>query len=244
MKIFVTGMGWLTAAGMGRGNDSFAAPPGLVRVPTGRELFHSPDARFGRMDKFSKTGVAAVSMALQDAGSAMGLEGLEAGIIASTRFGCIETDADFFRTVIAGAGKWASPQLFTYTLPSCFLGEAALRFGLTGPSYIVYSDACFSLDGVRAALQEMEDSGIGIMAAGACDPPLSEKLERKFDDQSQSPAGAAFIVLESAPGPEARKCSMIEEKSGNIFVNNIRVESLEKLIDLVQKTGQQNPAQQ
>ena len=53
-------------------------------------------------------------------------------ILAETYSGCLETDCDYFTTVIPEQGALASPQLFAYTLSNTFLGEAALRFGLTG----------------------------------------------------------------------------------------------------------------
>lgn len=230
MKAYITGIGWLTATGLGRGDDPFTAPYLEVPVPSGSELFQSPDSRFGRMDRFSKTGVGAIAMALRDAGIAGNSKVLEAGLTASTRFGCIETDMEFFKTVLSEEGNWPSPHLFAYTLPSCFLGEAALRFGLTGPSYIVHSNNSFSLAGVEAAFREMEDSGIQLMVAGACDPALPPELEHQFEDYCRCFAGVAFVVLNSAPGPGTKRYAVIEEKSGEILVNNERVESLEKLI--------------
>ena len=35
------------------------------------------------------------------------------------------------------SGRLSSPNLFAYTLPNSFAGEAALRFGLTGPTLVV-----------------------------------------------------------------------------------------------------------
>ncbi|MFN2266751.1 MAG: beta-ketoacyl synthase N-terminal-like domain-containing protein, partial [Desulfonatronovibrio sp.] len=102
MKAFITGMGWITASGFGRGMKPFSAPEGDVKVPSRKEVFKDRDDRFGRMDPFSKVGLAAIAMALEDAGIAGDPEqNRTAGITASTQRGCIGTDVDFFHTVLA-----------------------------------------------------------------------------------------------------------------------------------------------
>lgn len=233
MNAFITGMGWLTAAGVGRGRGMgpFSVPEGNVMVPSRKDVFRNRDERFGRMDPFSKVGLAAIAMALKDAGM-YGVQGKDriAGITASTQRGCLGTDVDFFRTVLADDGQWPSPHLFTYTLASCFLGEAALRFGLTGPSYILHDERTFSLAGVRAALLELTDKDAHLMIAGACDLPLPRELFSDLDEYCPGPAGAAFIVVDSNPGPESEVYVPIHEKSGSIFVNETQVGSLDELI--------------
>lgn len=234
MNAFITGIGWLTAAGSGRGRGMgrfFSAPEGNVMVPSRKDVFRNRDERFGRMDPFSKVGLAAIAMALEDAGIAGDpWRNRTVGITASTQRGCLGTDVNFFQTVLADDGQWPSPHLFTYTLASCFLGEAALRFGLTGPSYILYEEKTFSLAGVRAALLELTDKDAHVMIAGACDLPLPRELLSDLDEYCPGPAGAAFIVVESTPGPESEVYAPIHEKSGAIFVNEAQVRSLDELI--------------
>ncbi len=48
---------------------------------------------------------------------------------------------EYFEQVIANGGNLASPNLFALTLPNIFLGEAAIRFGLTGPGFAVNCSA-------------------------------------------------------------------------------------------------------
>ncbi len=237
MKACITGMGWLTATGMGKGAESFSAPEGEIMVPSRKDVFKHRDDRFGRMDHFSKVGLAAIVLALEDAGLA-GSFGPKrtTGITASTQRGCLCTDVAFLQTVLADDGRWPSPHLFTYTLPSCFLGEASLRFGLTGPSYILHEESTFSLAGVRAALLELADKDADIMIAGACDLPLPPGLSSELDKHCPGPAGAAFIVLESSPGPQAVVYSTVEEKAGVILANQEPVASLEELIVRSQKS--------
>ncbi len=238
MQFGITGLGWLTATGRGRGTESFSAPEGDIMIPARKDVFKDRDERFGRMDPFSKVGLAAIALAVDDAGLA-GYSGQDriTGITASTQRGCLCTDIDFFHTVLADDGKWPSPHLFTYTLPSCVLGEAALRFGLTGPSYILHEQETFSLAGIRSALWELTARDAQIMIAGACDLPLPLDSFPALEKYCPGSPGAAFIVLESSPEPEARVYATIQEKSDLIFVDGEQVDSLLELIVTAQRSG-------
>ncbi len=138
MKVFVTGIGWVGAAGMGtgRGAAPFALPPGKLPLISRQEVFPDPYSRFGRLDAFSRLALAGVALALRDAGLEKWTEPRTVSIAASTTYGCTCTDLDYLATLDEAPGL-ASPQLFAYTLPNTFLGEAAIRFGLTGPTLIV-----------------------------------------------------------------------------------------------------------
>src|SRR5210317_307289 len=136
---FITGIGWISAhnKGSGRKNDAFKMAQGRLPALARNTVFKTAYPRFSRMDAFSKLGVSAAGLALQDAGLNEWRSKREVGIVVATFYGCLQTDLDYFETVLPADGAFASPALFSYTLPNCFLGEAAARFGLTGPGYVV-----------------------------------------------------------------------------------------------------------
>ncbi len=70
VRVFVTGIGWAGAAGMGtgRGATAFALPAGELPPISRRDVFPEPDSRFGRLDAFSRLALAGVALALRDAG--------------------------------------------------------------------------------------------------------------------------------------------------------------------------------
>ncbi|MDX2440765.1 MAG: hypothetical protein QNK40_09460 [Desulfobacterales bacterium] len=82
----VTGIGWITAAGMecGRKADSFSMPTGNLPKITGTVVFGKPYKHFGRMDEYSRLGLAAIAFALKDAGLEKWKKKRDIGIIAST----------------------------------------------------------------------------------------------------------------------------------------------------------------
>ena len=195
MKIFVTGIGWAGAAGMGtgRGATPFALPSGELPPITRQEVFPEPDSRFGRLDAFSRLALAGVALALRDAGIEKWEQPRAVGIAASTTYGCTGTDLDYLATLGEAPGL-ASPQLFAYTLPNVFLGEAAIRFGLTGPTLIVSDEEGTGAAALETALDYISGGGDTALA-GICDLARPAQLP----ERPAPPPGALFFVLERRP---------------------------------------------
>lgn len=197
----LTGIGWVTAASHGWGGQggAFALGPGEPPVLSRAELFAQPDRRFGRMDPFSRLGLAGITFALRDAGLEEWREKRPIGLIAATAYGCLATDRDYFATVIPDGGALASPQLFAYTLSNTFLGEAALRFGLTGEALVVSEPPPGGLVPLGLALENLAWNGARAMVAGLCDLAPPEGIPTG----PGLPPGAVFIVLERDRRAEA-----------------------------------------
>lgn len=196
MKAWINGIGWLTAAGMGQGRAATAHPfcPGSLEIPTRKQVFEKPDMRFGRLDEFSRIGLAALAFCLRDAGEETWEQKRPIGIVAASRYGCLATDLAYLQTMLPDNGKLASPNLFAYTLPNCFLGEAALRFGLTGNTLVLNQADPTGLAPLRYALEELlwsEQQGIlaGVNELAAA-PDLADK---------QDCPGSLFLLLAKAP---------------------------------------------
>src|SRR5512133_717981 len=137
----ITGVGWVLAESMGSGrqHQALQSKNGELPAITSRMVFGEVSPRFGRLDAYSKLGLAAIAFALKDARQDGLDEKRPAGVIVSSIYGCLATDMEYFEQVIANGGNLASPNLFALTLPNIFLGEAAIRFGLTGPGFAVNS---------------------------------------------------------------------------------------------------------
>ncbi len=171
MKACLKGIGWVTPAGFGQGRlgGSFPLQSGQLPIPTRKDLFAEIDKRFGRLDDFSRVGLGALTFCLRDAGVEAWSEKRPIGIIAASRAGCMATDLAYLETLQSEQGKLASPNLFAYTLPNCFLGEAALRHGLTGNCLVLsHHDPDLSRT-LSYALEELAWSGQDGVLVGFCD---------------------------------------------------------------------------
>jgi len=231
---FVTGVGWISAQSMGEGrkNTPFQMDsgelPSISRPPCFEQgVFKSVYPRFSRMDEFSRLGVSAAGLALQDAGLNGRISKQGMGIVVTTVYGCLHTDLDYFETVTPENGAFASPALFSYTLPNCFLGEAASRFGLTGPGYVVSQQGNSDLSSLRAVLEDMDCEDLESALAGICDlgcPP-------DFPVDINITPGAAFVVVEKNPDVALKPYGSLRlNQAQEVFFNGKKILSFRELI--------------
>ncbi len=194
MRAWINGIGWVTPAGLGRGRQAHGQQPlitGELQIPTRKQVFAEIDRRFGRLDDFSRIGLAAATFCLRDAGAEDWQEKRPIGIVATSRYGCLQTDLDYLQTMLPQQGLMASPNLFAYTLPNSFLGDIALRFGLTGNGMIVNRRDPSRLTALKLGLEELAWSAQSGVLAGIID--LNPPPELVTPDELP---GSLFLLLE------------------------------------------------
>jgi 3-oxoacyl-[acyl-carrier-protein] synthase II len=227
MKAFINGIGWVTPAGYGQGRQCKHQPlqSGVLEIPTRKQVFVKIDRRFGRLDDFSRIGLAALTFCLRDGNAEEWQEKRPLGIVATSRYGCLQTDLAYLETMLPHQGKLASPNLFAYTLPNCFLGEAALRFGLTGNSMIINRHDPGRLESLRVGLTEMAWSDQSGVLAGVADLAPPSELAVKDDLP-----GSLFMLLEKEQKLDSNSYGEIEMKEGRLSFNGEVVDNLLELV--------------
>ncbi|HEY5190785.1 MAG TPA: beta-ketoacyl synthase N-terminal-like domain-containing protein [Candidatus Deferrimicrobium sp.] len=196
--------------------------------PVAREdVFPEPNLRFGRLPLYSRVGLAAIAFALRDAGMEHWETKRSAGVVASTRAGCLATDIEYYNTVLPVGGGMPSPNLFSSTLPTCFLGDAAIQFGLTGPALIVNDPAEDALGGVRMALESLSWGECGTMLAGHIDLPAEPEIPG-----IRSPyAGGLFMVLKNSRDSAASGYGALDlSEGGAVRHEGIEIADLNELV--------------
>jgi 3-oxoacyl-[acyl-carrier-protein] synthase II len=225
----ITGIGWVTSTGMGRGrkHQSFAMPRGKLPEIDPADMFKKPYPNFRRMDEYSRLGLTAIALALIDAGLSEWSRERDIGIIAATFYGCLGTDVDYYNTVIPDGGAHASPALFSYTLANSFLGEAAIRFGLTGTNYIITEQRPTDLVGLQTALDHIVMGDVEKILGGVCDLGCPEI----FGEPSKVPPGAVFFMLEKSPTKERSSYGKLQlNRTGDLLLNGAEVKDLTGLV--------------
>lgn len=229
MNALLTGIGWVTGAGFGCGKEGGGCdfPDQPLPTLTRKDVFPEPNQRFGRMSDYAKLGLAALTFALRDAGLETWSVKRPIGVVAATKLGCLATDLAYHRAVLLEGGGLASPNLFAYTLANCFLGDAAIQFGLTG-SLIALNETREGLDALRIALEDLDLGEAETMVVGVCDLAVPET----FTGQIQLLPGAAFLVLTTAPVAEDdnRYGTVTLDEQGNMLFDGAAVGSLLELV--------------
>jgi 3-oxoacyl-[acyl-carrier-protein] synthase-1/3-oxoacyl-[acyl-carrier-protein] synthase II len=114
--------------------------------------------RLARLDLLCRLGLASVAALAHE----VGREALAgAGIVAGHGLATIDTNDGYDARRRARGAASVEPRVFPATSPNALVGECALVFGLTGPSFAVSS----GLDGATEALA----AGIELVAAGDAD---------------------------------------------------------------------------
>jgi 3-oxoacyl-[acyl-carrier-protein] synthase II len=194
MAVLITGIGWVNGAGAGQGRERpfrFLQAEGPIQIPTG-EVLSFPLLRFGRMDTYSRLGVAAIGLALKDAGLLEWSDVREISVVASTVYGCLETDEAYYETVLPQGGKLASPHLFSHTLSNTFLGEGAIQFGLSGAAFVLHEPALKGTGALHLAFLAVGQGERPAALAGVCDSGPRPHLGLA----GRTRAGALFFVLQ------------------------------------------------
>lgn len=226
MGLFVTGAGWVTAGGEGRGRntDPFGYYEGALPGLAGKSPFSNQGfRRFGRLDRFSRLGLRAVAHALQDAGLDAWKEKRDIGIVVSSALGCLATDLDYYTTVMTKNGVLADPNLFTYTLPNSFIGHASMIFGLTGTNFVINEKTVSGISALGSAMDCISLGECETMLAGVCDlgaPP-------DFPVSVKPVPGAIFAVIEKTVNRKIQPFgSLSMDKNGILFFNNSEIEDI------------------
>ena len=219
----IEGIGWVTPRGIGPDHASTALILGSGDLPPlkSRALLGEVHKRFGRFDDYTKAGFGALALALLNADLDQWDSKRPIGLVVSTERGCLALDTAYFETAATDDGALASPNLFAYTLPSTMLGEAAIQFGLTGPSFVVDDTVPGHLAGIHMAadllLWEMCDT----VVAGWCDVAYQDR------DIQNNDCGAVFVVL--SRHDEVHASLRWEENA--LWLERKRMESLEQLVN-------------
>lgn len=226
----------IAIAGMGGVFNGAAAPPEWETCCSGqlmtagssanlnyKSVTHIGASRVRRLDRYSRLGLMAMALCLRDAGRlvesavppAYGTSPVT-GVVIASRFGCLATDIDYFN-ILKGADIPAAPNLFAYTLPNSFLGEAAIIFGLEGPALVLSYPEIKGVSVLETACQWLHARQTEALLCGWCDlmPDLLANPENGVTME------AFFFYLTAAhPKPPKTYTTLSRGAAGNILQAN------------------------
>ena len=200
MDIWVTGGGWVTEKGYGQLSDKknilLSNGPAVI-VPT-EVIFEQPHKRYGRFDDFTRMGITAVSLSLQDSKLISTNKKANMGMIASTYNDVMKTDIEYYNTAKSDGGTLSSPNLFSYTLPVIVLGECSTQFHFMGPTLCVGDSTKIGLNALLQASSMIRSGKCESMLAGWIDSPMSSAAS-STEKTRASLTGSIFVTLEASP---------------------------------------------
>lgn len=225
MDIWITGGAWVSAGGYGRLSEGPmpALTAGPAIIPPAKEVFTRPHSRYGRFDRFTTLGCAAVALTLKDAGCEEGFTE-PVGMVVSTTYDVLETDAVYYQTTLEQGGKLSSPNLFSYTLPVIVLGECAVLFRLTGPTFCVGDQGGLGSFALKNAASMLASGKASRMLAGWIESPPADMAE-----DSPAVSGSMFVLLDPKPNHVLPYAPRIRYEKGELSFKNNTIPSLQNL---------------
>lgn len=220
----ISGGYWISGAQCGflnRTPKPFVASSEPPHVPELADMgIQKAPARWGRFDAFARLGFAAVALALADADQETNAAAT-AGLVIASATETLANDESFYATTIEQNGLLASPQLFSYTLPTTLIGECAIHFGLRGPTCAVGNrNEARGLDALRV--------GLGALAAGDAERMICAWVEAAPGPDAPSIMGAACVVIDAGDASGGRAISIDGER---IITGGRALAHLEELFD-------------
>jgi 3-oxoacyl-[acyl-carrier-protein] synthase II len=214
-RVAVSGIGIVSPGGLGREAflQALAAggrAAGGSRVPEfSLEQYLGGSHSFRRVAGATKYALAAMSLAIRDAGFSVGAFGGErAGIVATITHGAVTYSVDFHRVLLLEGPLAASPLHFSESVPNAPAGNGAIAFQVRGPVH--------TLMGEEPVGTQAIDLAAGLIRAGLADRLLvvgteewnelvahaygqCDSAARRLPDPGEVPPlseGAAALVLE------------------------------------------------
>lgn len=231
MDIWITGGGFITGSGFGKlseGKKIIINGDNLI-FPATKDIFSRPLTRYGRFDDYTRLGCATIALTLQDANFSHSQTKQPIGIISSSQFECFETDISYYQTTLEQDGLLSSPNLFSYTLPGIMLGECALYFGLTGPTFSVCEQQGIGMAALKLACLLMATNNTNKIIAGWVDS-ITYDIRKKVSKENQNVNGSVFVMMETEPELLTPYSKNITFSNGKILGDNGK--EINSIIDL------------
>lgn len=196
-----------------RGGSRPSPTRGKPMIPKASDIFDQAPQRYGRFDKYTRLGCAALALALRDAAIDCGNEQRSIGIVTSSKWETTKVDTEYYHGTLKEGGAFASPNLFSYTLPGVMLGECAVQFGVKGPTVCVGETEKWGECALATALRLLDSMTVSVMVAGWVDDPPGESADA---------AGAVAVVLERVPQTVPGPVKWIRRHEGRLYDENGR----------------------
>lgn len=191
-----------------------------------------------KMDPFTRYGMAASVMAVQDSGLDLNQEDLERiGVIVSTGIGGLQILEDQYATYMQRGASRFSPFMIPVMITNIVAGHIAIKYGLKGPNFCVTSACASATHSIGEALRIVQHGEADVMLAGGTEAAITalglggfcalRALTTRNDDPARASRpfdagrdgflmgeGAGVIVIESEEHAKARGARIYCELAG------------------------------
>lgn len=226
--VVITGIGVVSAVGIGREafTRALAGTPtaeGGFRVPNFRLEEHLENARsFRRVADTTKFTLAAISLALADAGLAGGREeNGRGGLVVGVTHGAIVFSTLFHEGLLKEGPQGASPLYFSESVLNAPAGNAAIAFGIRGPVHTLIGEETVGVQAIGLATSLLRCGALdwcivagaeewcGIVSHAYTQVDRARNMHREtVETAAPLGEGAAALILETGSAADRRGATL------------------------------------
>jgi 3-oxoacyl-[acyl-carrier-protein] synthase II len=238
LDIAVTGVGLVTAAGVGTGPTWDGTCAGVSAAATDPDLSGLPvdiscrvpsfDAKalLGRRatmsyDRFTQLALVAAQEAIADAGlDPQTWDGARVGVIVGCGLGGVATWETQHRRLLDGGPKTVSPLLIPMLVPNMVAGNIAIRFGTTGPNFVTATACASGATAIGAARELLRTNVCDVVLAGGADAGVAPLIVSGFSQMGALSTRTGDPATASRPFDAGRDGFVISEGSAILVLEH------------------------
>jgi len=192
---------------------------GEIRDLDLERFFDKKEAR--KMDPYSIWGVAAATMAIEDAGFDIdALDPRRVGVIASSGIGGMQIMQEQCTRAIKGGPRRISPQLIPQMIVNILSGYIAIKYGFKGPNFCVTSACASGTHSIGEALRIIQSGDADVMIAGGAEASVAMLGIGGFS--------ALRATSRRNDDPEGASCPFDKERDGFVMSEGAGIVVLEE----------------
>ncbi len=226
-KLIISGIGPLSPSGAGKEKlwallsgapsvikkiDRFSSVPGAMggEIADNDADAHIDARKFRRAADVSKYAMAAISLAMNDAGLDS-VSGEDSAMVAAITHGALNYTQDYHESLLTGGVEDISPALFSDSVLNAPAGNASICYGIQGAVHTIIGGVSASIKAAILACRLLEDDSIQRATVISTEEinELSFYCRRKFGESIMSEgAGAILIERDNGKKKSQRYCSI------------------------------------
>ena len=180
-----------------------------------------PEAKRGKIDRFSSFALVAAKEALSDAKFGEELDKEKIGVFIGSAYSGLNIIEDQLKILYSVGPRRVHPLLMQNNLTNAPAGEISIELDLKGPNIGFSSGACSSDYSIIQAFNTLQQHDIDVMIAGGTEAPLLPRVFEELKTKGLFNADNAGLNRASCPFDVSRKGFIISEGAGIIVLETL-----------------------
>lgn len=191
------------------------------KVPDSELEAFIPEAKKGKIDRFTSFALVAAKMALNDAKISKGFNNEKIGVFIGSAFSGLNIIEEHIKTLYVDGPRRVHPLLMQNNLTNAPSGEVAIEFNLKGPNIGFSCGACSGSYSIIQAFNALQQHDLDAMVAGGTEAPLLPRVFEELRSKGLFNGKNCGLNHPSRPFDIARKGFILSEGAGIVVLETL-----------------------